>query len=623
MSPATKAVFELVPYLLAFGVGALIPRRQGTLERIAIGVVAALSLALVRGLWPAAADAATPAVAPPEEWPHLLNVIVFVPIVGALFVLFLPRQTPTLLRRVTMGVLGLDFLASLMLLRVPMTRGWHFQYVVDWLPSFGIRYHVAIDGVSLWMVLLSTVTTPIAAYVSFGSIKKRTKELCFSILLLHGAMLGAFVSLDLFLFYVFWELMLVPMIILIGVWGGVEKIKAAYKFFLYTMAGSVLMLAAILYLVWTHKSLAGYATFDYLALANVVLPRTAAWLCFGAFALAFVIKVPMFPLHTWLPDAHVQAPTGGSIILAAVLLKLGTYGYIRFCMGLFGGPAWSAAANLAGLAVGGGILYGALVAWRQDDIKRLVAYSSVAHMGFVMLGLFSGTRPGVEGAILQMVNHGISTGALFLLVGVIYDRRHTREVREFGGLAKVMPVYAAVFVLVTMSSIGVPGTNGFVGEFMIIMGTFVSLPLGSHGGLQAVLAAFGVILAAVYMLAVVQKMFFGPLTNPKNAHLSDLNVRETIALAPLVALIFIIGLFPSLFLDRTRDSVQVVLERYTEGRKSFQEMDPSSTVARLLPRRGGSLETGYPEPPGQVDAKPPDPSTPEAEAALDLQQGQP
>ncbi|MBX3129631.1 MAG: NADH-quinone oxidoreductase subunit M [Polyangiaceae bacterium] len=623
MSPATKAVFELVPYLLAFGVGALIPRRQGTLERVAIGVVAALSLALVRGLWPAAADAATPAVAPPEEWPHLLNVIVFVPILGALFVLFLPRQTPALLRRVTMGVLGLDLLASLMLLRVPMSRGWHFQYVVDWLPSFGIRYHVAIDGVSLWMVLLSTVTTPIAAYVSFGSIKKRTKELCFSILLLHGAMLGAFVSLDLFLFYVFWELMLVPMIILIGVWGGVEKIKAAYKFFLYTMAGSVLMLAAILYLVWTHKSLAGYATFDYLALANVVLPRTAAWLCFGAFALAFVIKVPMFPLHTWLPDAHVQAPTGGSIILAAVLLKLGTYGYIRFCMGLFGGPAWSAAANLAGLAVGGGILYGALVAWRQDDIKRLVAYSSVAHMGFVMLGLFSGTRPGVEGAILQMVNHGISTGALFLLVGVIYDRRHTREVREFGGLAKVMPVYAAVFVLVTMSSIGVPGTNGFVGEFMIIMGTFVSLPLGSHGGLQAVLAAFGVILAAVYMLAVVQKMFFGPLTNPKNAQLSDLNVRETIALAPLVALIFIIGLFPSLFLERTRDSVQVVLERYTEGRKSFQEMDPSSTVARLLPRRGGALETGYPEPPGQVDAKPPDPSTPEAEAALDPQQGQP
>lgn len=621
MSPAAKGIFELLPYLAVFAIGALIPRRQGMLERIAFGVVGVLSLALISGLWPdaAAAGADGAAATPPEEWPHLLNVIVFVPVLGALAILFLPRQTPNLLRRFTLGILAVDFVASLLLLRVPMTRGWHFQYVSDWLPSFGIRYHVALDGVSLWMVLLATLTTPIAAYVSFGSIKKRTKELCFSLLLLHGAMLGAFVSLDLFLFYVFWELMLVPMIILIGVWGGVEKIKAAYKFFLYTMAGSVLMLAAILYMVWAHKSVAGFVTFDYLALSNLVLPRTAAWLCFGAFALAFVIKVPMFPLHTWLPDAHVQAPTGGSIILAAVLLKLGTYGYIRFCMGMFGGPSWNAAANLAGIAVGGGILYGALVAWRQDDIKRLVAYSSVAHMGFVMLGLFSGTKTGIEGAILQMVNHGISTGALFLLVGVIYDRRHTREVREFGGIAKVMPVYAALFVIVTMSSIGVPGTNGFVGEFMVIMGTYVSLPLGSHGGLQAVLAAFGVILAAVYMLSVVQRVFFGPLTNPKNKGLKDLNVRESVALAPLIALIFVIGLFPSLFLERSRDAVGVVIERYTEGRKAFQDMDPSATKPRLMPRRGGVLETGYPEPPKPKDAVADAPTTPDPKTALNAE----
>ena len=619
MSPAAKGVFELLPYLVAFAACAIIPRRQGALERIAFGVVGALSLALILGLWPDAAVAGDTSAAPPEEWPHLLNVIVFLPILGALAVLFLPRQTPNLLRRFTLGILAVDFIASLLLLRVPMSRGWHFQYVSDWLPSFGIRYHVALDGVSLWMVLLATLTTPIAAYVSFGSIKKRTKDLCFAMLLLHGAMLGAFVSLDLFLFYVFWELMLVPMIILIGVWGGVEKIKAAYKFFLYTMAGSVLMLAAILYMVWAHESVAGFVTFDYLALSQLILPRTAAWLCFGAFALAFVIKVPMFPLHTWLPDAHVQAPTGGSIILAAVLLKLGTYGYIRFCMGMFGGPAWSAAANLAGIAVGGGILYGALVAWRQDDIKRLVAYSSVAHMGFVMLGLFSGTKPGVEGAIIQMVNHGISTGALFLLVGVIYDRRHTREVREFGGLAKVMPIYAAIFVIVTMSSIGVPGTNGFVGEFMVIMGTYVSLPLGSHGGLQAILAAFGVILAAVYMLGLVQRMFFGPLSNPKNKGLKDLNVRESVALAPLVALIFVIGLFPSLLLERTRDSVAVVIDRYSASRKAYQEMDPSAIKPRMMPRKGGLLETGYPEPPKPKEVKADAPKTGGDKTALNTE----
>ena len=602
MSPVAKALFEIWPYIAVFLAGLLIPRRQSTLERVGIGIVGVLAMALLIGLWPGA-PAAEAGDAASEEWPGLLNVIVFLPIIGGLAILFLPRQTPELLRRFTLGVLALDFVASLFLLRAPMTRGWHFQYVADWLPSFGIRYHVAVDGVSVWLVLLSTLTTPIAAYVSFGSIRERTKDLCFSFLLLHGAMLGAFVALDLFLFYVFWELMLVPMIILIGIWGGAEKVKAAYKFFLYTMAGSMMMLAAILYMVWTHNELAGFPSFDYLALSRLVLPRTAAWLGVAGFALAFVIKVPMFPLHTWLPDAHVQAPTGGSIILAAVLLKLGTYGYIRFCMGMFAGVAWTAGANLAGVAIAGGILYGALVAWKQDDVKRLVAYSSVAHMGFVMLGLFAATRAGIEGAILQMINHGISTGALFLLVGVIYDRRHTRQLREFGGLAKVMPVYAALFVIVTMSSVGVPGTNGFVGEFMILMGTFVSLPLGSHAQLQAVLASAGVILAAVYMLAVVQKMFFGPLKNPKNKGLPDVNVRETLALAPLIALIFVIGFFPELFLSRMRDGVTVVLDRYRDGRGAHMEMDPNATKATLRPLAGGPLEKGYPESPSERQAR--------------------
>jgi NADH-quinone oxidoreductase subunit M len=554
-------VIKYWPALLAGILGALLPRggEVPARRRAALGLIAAATVLGVSWLWPSSPSAAE---APPGEWPHLLNLIIALPFVGAAAVLFVPRQMLSLLRGLTLAVLGAGFVASLWLLTVPMTAGWHFQFIKEWIPALGIRWHVAIDGISLWLVLLTTFITPIAAYSSFGSIKTQIKELCFAFLVLQGAMLGAFVALDLFLFFVFWELVLLPMYVMIGIWGGAEKIKAAIKLFVYTMAGSMLLLAGIVYLAWAHYRLTGVWSFDYLALSRVVLSRPAQTICFLAFSIAFFIKVPMWPLHTWLPDAHVQAPTGGSVILAAVMLKLGTYAYMRFSMGLFPGPASHNAAFLAGIAVLGGVLYGALVAWKQSDVKRLVAYSSVAHLGYVMLGLFGVTTTGMQGAVLQMVNHGISTGALFLLVGVIYDRRHTRQISEFGGLAKVMPICAAIFIVVTLASVGVPGTSGFVGEFMIITGTFNSERLGTASGLQTIGAAFGVVLAAVYMLSVVQKMFFGPLTHPKNKHLPDITSREALVLAPLVLMIFVIGLFPSVFLSRMTESVDLAYNQF-------------------------------------------------------------
>ncbi|MBI4951587.1 MAG: NADH-quinone oxidoreductase subunit M [Myxococcales bacterium] len=580
------ALIQFWPAVVAGIVGASIPRQAKVRHRLGLACVAAFAVLTVMWLWPDADGAKEATEKAAGEWPYLLDVLVGLPIFGAVVLLFLPRQMLSTLRAFTYGIFGVSFLASLWLLRVPMTEGWHFVHTKDWIPSAGIRWHVAVDGMSVWLVVLTTFTTPIAAFASFGSVKTRVKELCVSFLLMQGAMLGAFVALDMFQFYVFWELMLVPMFLMIGIWGGVEKIKASVKFFLFTMAGSVLMLAALLYLVWTHHELTGVWSWDYLDLVRVVLRGDSSlsfhpqMLGFLGLSLAFFIKVPMFPFHTWLPDAHVQAPTGGSVVLAAIMLKLGTYAYMRFSMQLFPGPAHSMAATLAGVAIMGGIIYGAFCAWKQGDIKRLVAYSSVAHLGFVMLGLFGATTGGMQGAILQMVNHGIATGALFMLVGVIYDRRHTRELSEFGGLAKVMPVYATLFIIVTMASIGVPGTNGFVGEFMIIAGTFVSEPLSQLAGLQAFGAALGVIFAAVYMLGAVQKMFFGPLTNPKNKHLSDISPREAVALSPFIVMIFVIGLFPSLFLDRMKPAVDMHRELFKES---------GGQALRFAKRADGSL----------------------------------
>lgn len=600
-----ESIVSLWPALFAAVAAAIIPREAGTKHRGALAAMTFLIISSVIWLWPDGASAAKPETAT-EEWPYLLDLLIALPLAGGVFVLFLPRQMLSLLRGFTYAVFTVTFVASLWLLATPMTVGWHFQHIVPWIEEAGIRYHVAADGISVWLIVLTTFTTPIAAFASFGSIKTRIKDLCAAFLLLQGAMIGAFVALDLFLFYVFWELMLVPMFLMIGIWGGAERIKASVKFFVFTMTGSVLMLGAIVYMVWTNHELTGIWTFDYLALAQLQLPGRLGELgpqfyCFAAFSLAFFIKVPMFPVHTWLPDAHVQAPTGGSVVLAAVMLKLGTYAYLRFAMGLFPGQAATYAPTLAGIAIMGGIIYGALCAWKQNDVKRLVAYSSVAHLGFVMLGLFGATPSGMSGAILQMVNHGIATGALFMLVGVIYDRRHTRDVAEFGGLAKVMPVYATLFIIVTMASIGVPGTNGFVGEFMVIAGTYVSERLNQFSAVQAVGAAFGVILAAVYMLSVVQKMFFGPIKNPKNAGLNDLTVREGVALAPLVLTIFVIGLFPKLMLDRMEPTIDAFHSQYRQGFEVAKRGD--GTKAMMIPQSvfyPGFLE-GAPKLPDEAD----------------------
>ncbi|MET0339821.1 MAG: NADH-quinone oxidoreductase subunit M [Polyangiales bacterium] len=491
----------------------------------------------------------------------VLTWLVGLPFLGTFMLLFTPRQSVKAIRAIAIGVMLLEFVVSLHLLTGDYTSGTYlFTAEYALVPRYGLTYAVGIDGISLWLVLLTTFMTPVALFASWTSVDTKVKEFALCFTFLETAMIGAFVVLDLFVFYVFWELMLVPMYLIIGIWGGKERIYASIKFFLYTMVGSLLMFVAIVYVAVQYQHLTGVWSFDVRKLTELVLDGQTQMFLFVAFALAFAIKVPMFPFHTWLPDAHVQAPTGGSVILAAVLLKMGTYGFVRFAMPLFPLASHRCAPTLSVLAVIG-IVYGAYCAWVQKDVKKLVAYSSVSHLGFVMLGLFSITRQGVGGAILQMVNHGISTGALFLLVGVIYERRHTRLLKDFGGLAKGMPLYTLLFVIVTMSSVGLPGTNGFIGEFMILNGTFLSRNLPTPF-FFALIAATGVILAAVYMLHAVLKMFWGPNDNAENQGLADIGARELTTLGPLIALVFLLGFVPGLFLDKMNPAVEAFLRDY-------------------------------------------------------------
>ena len=491
----------------------------------------------------------------------ILTLLVALPFVGGAAVLLTGRDRASMTRWIALGISLITFVLSLMMWTQfdPTQAGYQLEEVHSWMPDFGISYHVGIDGISLLLVVLTTFLTPIALLCSWESVDQRVREFSFFMLALEAAMIGVFISLDLFLFYVFWDAMLIPMYFLIGIWGYDRRIYASIKFILYTMAGSVLMLIAILWLAYQHQVVHGVPSFDLEALRTLAIPGGVQTWLFLAFAVAFAIKVPLFPFHTWLPDAHVEAPTAGSVILAGVLLKMGTYGLLRFAFPLFPQAAMAFAPYIAILAVIG-IVYGALVAMVQPDMKKLVAYSSVSHLGIVVLGLCAMNVNGVQGAVYQMLAHGISTGGLFLVVGMLSDRRHTRQISEFGGLKAVAPKLVAAFLLVTLASVALPGTNGFVGEFLILIGAFNGQFDVANARYFTAVAATGVILSAVYMLWMFQRVNYGPVTNPKNRGLRDLSVREWLVIGPVCAMAIFMGVFPSVFLKPMEPAVKRTVE---------------------------------------------------------------
>jgi NADH-quinone oxidoreductase subunit M len=515
----------------------------------------------------------------------LLSVVTFLPALGALLILVLvPRRHEAALRWGGLAASLATFVVSLPLwLRFDAGEAdMQFEETLAWMPGLGVGYHVGIDGISVLLVLLTTFLMPITLASAWHAIEDRTKEFVIAMLLLETGMIGVFVALDLFLFFVFWEAMLIPMYFVIGVWGGPNRVYAAVKFVLYTMVGSSLMLVAILALYYQHGAATGIYTFDLPTLTRYVLvPGLGQTLMFLAFGLAFAIKVPLFPFHTWLPDAHVEAPTAGSVILAGVLLKMGTYGFLRFCLPLFPDASVDYGPWVFALAVIG-IVYGALVSTVQPDLKRLVAYSSVSHLGFVMLGLFTLTPQGLVGGVIQMVNHGLSTGALFLMVGMIYERRHTRLISEFGGLWAVIPAFSALFLIVSLSSLGLPGLNGFVGEFLVLLGAF------TVNKWVAAVATTGIIFAAVYLLWMYQRVIFGEIRHDANRRLTDLTPREWAVLVPVLVLIVWIGVYPTAFTSKTEASVQALI--------ALVESKASVAQSKTAPRVADAQRSREPEP---------------------------
>jgi NADH-quinone oxidoreductase subunit M len=501
----------------------------------------------------------------------VLPALLLIPLVGAAVILMLPIRDPAqtggvespAARQLAFWFFLIEFVVSIGLWWSfnPADTGWQAAIDTTWIPTWGVRFTLGIDGIALMMILLTTFIMPLAVLGSWTSIRAKVRSYYALLLILTSGMLGVFMARDLFLFYVMWEVMLVPMYFIIGIWGGERRIYASLKFFVYTMLPSLLMLVAIIYIGVHARTAMGTPDFSYdhiLAIKDVP-ERTALWL-FAAFFLAFAVKVPMFPFHTWLPDAHVEAPTAGSVILAGIMLKMGTFGFLRFALPLFPGAAMNPTIRMIILILAViGIIYGALVAMVQPDFKKLVAYSSVSHLGFVMLGIFALTLQSVQGAILIMINHGISTGALFLLVGMIYERKHSRLIDAYGGIARVVPLFAAILTFVSLSSIGLPGTNGFVGEFLVLVGSFKTYPV------LTIIAATGVIFAAAYLLWALQRILFNPLDKPENSHLPDLNKRELALLMPLIAAIIWLGIYPAPVLRRTQASAQLLVDRVQGG----------------------------------------------------------